>query len=86
MSKKNKDFLTDLAQRLCEALPPHLIEIKKDVQKNFSAVLEGAFNKLDLVTRKEFDAQTKVLARSRKKIEELEKSVVELEHLLNKKK
>ncbi len=85
MIKKNKDFLKDLRQSLCDALPSHLKEIKKDVEKNFCAVLEGAFNKLDLVTRKEFDAQTKVLARSRKKIESLEVSIAKLEETLNKK-
>lgn len=85
MIKKNKDFLKGLTKNLCDALPPHLKEIKKDVEKNFHAVLEGAFNKLDLVTRKEFDAQTKVLARSRKKIEDLEASIAKLEKTLNKK-
>lgn len=85
MIKKNKDFLKDLTQSLCDALPSHLKEIKKDVEKNFCAVLEGAFHKLDLVTRKEFDAQTKVLARSRKKIESLEASIAKLEEILNKK-
>lgn len=85
MIKKNKDFLSELAKNLCDALPSHLKEFKKDVEKNFGAVLEGAFNKLDLVTRKEFDAQTKVLARSRKKIDELEKSIQQLEDTLKKK-
>jgi len=37
------------------------------------------FAKLDLVTREEFDVQRKVLARSREKIEQLEKQVAELE-------
>ena len=53
--------------------------MQHDVEKNFHAVLQNAFNKLDLVTREEFDAQTKVLARSRKKIEELAKRIKVLE-------
>ncbi len=79
MTIKNKDFLNDLTARLCNALPSHLKEIKKDVEKNFSDILKNTFNKLDLVTRQEFDAQTKVLARSRKKIEALEASIKKLE-------
>lgn len=79
MTIKNKDFLNDLTKRLCNALPSHLKEIKKDVEKNFSDILKSTFNKFDLVTRKEFDAQTKVLARSRKKIEALEASIKKLE-------
>lgn len=69
---KNKHILDDLAKRLCDALPDSLIKAKKDIEKNFHAILKNAFSKLDLVTREEFDAQVKVLARSRKKIEELE--------------
>lgn len=82
---KDKNFLNDVTKRLCNALPSHLQEIKKDVEKNFCAILQSTFNKLDLVTRKEFDAQTKVLARSRKKIEALEVSIKKLEQTLNKK-
>lgn len=36
-------------------------------------------SKLDLVTREEFDVQTAVLAKTRKKVEALEKLVAELE-------
>ncbi|MCD6039787.1 MAG: hypothetical protein K0S27_1187 [Gammaproteobacteria bacterium] len=82
---KNKDFLNDLTQRLCETLPSHFKEIKKDVEKNFCAILQSTFNKLDLVTREEFDAQAKVLARSRKKIEALEADIKKLEKILNEK-
>jgi BMFP domain-containing protein YqiC len=72
-------FLNELAQKLCDALPPGLHTMKKDVEKNFHAVLQSTFNKLDLVTREEFDTQTKVLARSRKKIEDLEMKIKDLE-------
>jgi BMFP domain-containing protein YqiC len=72
----------DLAKRLCNALPSQLKEAKKDIEKNFHVILQNTFNKLDLVTREEFDAQTKVLARSRKKIENLEARIKELEENL----
>ncbi len=78
-------FLNELAQKLCDALPPGLHTMKKDVEKNFHAVLQSAFNKLDLVTREEFDTQTKVLARSRKKIENLEIKIKELEKAIQEK-
>lgn len=76
---KNKDFLNELADKLLNALPQGLHAMKKDVEKNFRYVLQSTFAKLDLVTREEFDAQTKVLARTRKKIEALEKKIKELE-------
>ena len=75
------DFLKDLTQKLCDALPQSLHVLKKDIEKNFHGVLQGAFSKLDLVTREEFDAQAKVLARSRKKIEALEEKIRELEKI-----
>ncbi len=76
---KKPDFLNDLSQKLCDALPSSLLNIKKDLEKNFHTVLLSTFNKLDLVTREEFDAQTKVLARTRKKIAELEAEIQRLE-------
>ena len=37
--------------------------------------LTAAFSQLDLVTREEFDVQTKVLARTREKLENLQRQV-----------
>jgi hypothetical protein len=69
---KNNSFLQDLADKLCGTLPDHLAAIKKDAAKNFRVILQNVLNQLDLVPREEFDAQTKVLARTRKKVDELE--------------
>jgi BMFP domain-containing protein YqiC len=82
---KNSDLLSDLAKKLCDALPSSLQTLKNDMEKNFHAVLQNTFNKLDLVTRDEFDTQTKVLARTRKKIETLETEIKKLERLLEEK-
>lgn len=79
------NLLRDLSKKLSEALPQSLQVLKKDIEKNFHTVLQNTFNKLDLVTREEFDAQTKVLARSRKKIEALEEKVKELEKIIEEK-
>jgi len=83
---KTPDFLNDLSQKLCDALPSSLLALKKDMEKNFRSILNNTFNKLDLVTREEFDAQTKVLARTRKKIETLEAEIKHLEKSLKDKK
>ena len=50
-----------------------------DIQKNLKALLTQQFARLELVTREEFDTQRRVLARSREKLEALEKRVAELE-------
>lgn len=82
---KKSDFLSDLSSRLSDALPSGIKNAKKDLEKNFQAVLQKAFAKFELVTREEFDAQTKVLARTRKKLDALEKEVKELEDILREK-
>jgi BMFP domain-containing protein YqiC len=51
----------------------------KDIEKNVKALMTQGFAKLDLVTREEFDIQSQVLARTREKLEDLEKRVAELE-------
>ena len=50
-----------------------------DLQRNLKALLVQQFARLDLVTREEFDTQTKVLARTREKLDALEARLAELE-------
>lgn len=82
---KDEHFLGDLAKKLYKALPDNIQKMQKDAEKNFHVILQAAFKKMDLVTREEFDAQTKVLARSRKKIDELEEKIKALELSVTKK-
>lgn len=51
----------------------------KDVEKNVKAMLGSAFNKMDLVTREEFDIQQQVLIKTRTKLIELEERLARLE-------
>ena len=71
--------LDDIANRLASAIPPGLSNLKDDLEKSFQAILQGALGKLDLVTREEFDVQKLVLAKTRSKLEDLEKRVTEME-------
>jgi BMFP domain-containing protein YqiC len=50
-----------------------------DLQKNLKTLLAQQFARLDLVTREEYDVQAKVLARTRAKLEELERRLAALE-------
>lgn len=76
------DFLKKLSSQLGDALPEHIGSFKKDFEKNCDAILKQAFTKFDLVTREEFDTQTKVLARTRKKLEDMEAKIKALEDAL----
>ncbi|EGZ45598.1 accessory factor UbiK family protein [Neisseria wadsworthii] len=51
----------------------------KDVEKNVKAMLGSAFNRMDLITREEFDIQQQVLIKTRTKLAELEERVAKLE-------
>jgi len=51
----------------------------QEIEKNVRAMMNQGFQKMDLVTREEFDLQTKVLAKTREKLEALEAKVAALE-------
>jgi len=72
-------FFDDINARVKEVLAA---SPAKDIEKNARAMVSGAFSKLDLVTREEFDVQAKVLARTREKLAALEARVAELEKRL----
>lgn len=71
--------LNEIVACLVGALPKGLVNVPTDIEQNFRGVLQSAFVKMDLVTRAEFDVQTKVLARTREKLELLEKKIALLE-------
>lgn len=51
----------------------------KDVEKNMRALLGAFLNRLELVTREEFDVQTELLRRTREQLTRLEAKVASLE-------
>lgn len=71
--------IDNLADRLSNAIPPGLHHFKDDMEKNVHALLQSALSKLDLVSREEFEVQKAVLAKTRSRLEDLEKRVAELE-------
>ncbi|MGH8400127.1 MAG: ubiquinone biosynthesis accessory factor UbiK [Gammaproteobacteria bacterium] len=75
-------MLDDLAKKLAEAVPAGLRDLKIEAERNFRSVLQAALDKLDLVTREEFDVQQTVLARTRERLEELAARLKELEAAL----
>ncbi len=69
----------DLAKKLANAVPTGVRDIQADLEQQFLSMLQSRLGKLDLVTREQFDVQTKVLERTRAKIDALEKQLAELE-------
>ena len=71
--------IDEIARRLLESVPPGVRAIQQDLESNFGAVLRASLTKLDLVSRDEFDAQMRVLERTRARLEELERRVAGIE-------
>jgi BMFP domain-containing protein YqiC len=71
--------LDELARKLSESVPPGLIAVRDDLERNFKAVLQSGLSRLDLVTRQEFDVQAGVLRRTRERLEQLEARLAALE-------
>ena len=71
--------IEDVVENLRRVMPAGFTQ---EVEKNFRAALTAALAKLDLVTREEFEVQAQVLARTRAKLEALEKQVADMEKLL----
>lgn len=68
--------IEDVLKALRGALPA---DLPKSVEQNIRAALSGLFERMDLVSREEFDIQREVLARTRAKLEALEARIAEIE-------
>ncbi len=81
----NTKQISSLVEAISNVIPEELGILPDNAKKNFKATLSSMFMKMDLVSREEFDIQTNVLAKTRKKLEVLEQQVSELELTLTKK-
>lgn len=50
-----------------------------DLEKNIHALIQGAFTKMELISREEFDVQSEVLRNTREKLIQLECKLAALE-------
>jgi len=67
-----RESIDSLARRLAASLPQGLRSMRDDMEENFRSVLKSSLQRMDLVTREEFEVQEGVLARTREKLETLE--------------
>lgn len=77
----NTQFIEDLSIRIKEMSKTTPIG---DLEKNLRALLQGAFTKMELVSREEFDVQADVLRQAREKLDLLDAKLSELEIMLQK--
>ncbi len=76
----NKNVIDEINAKVSEIMQNNPA---KDIEKNVRILLSGAFSRLDLITRDEFDVQQEVLQRTREKLMILEARVAELEAKLD---
>ena len=76
----NSQVLNDLSNKINDLIKSSPLA---DVEKNINALIKGAFTKMELVSREEFDVQAEVLRNTREKLILLEKKLAELEEKTN---
>lgn len=71
----NTDKLNEISNKIKEMVADSPLA---DLDKNINALLKGAFTKMELISREEFDVQAEVLRNTQEKLVELEKKLSEL--------
>lgn len=74
--------INQLSDKINDLLPPGLQQAKSDFDERLKTLLQQQLSNFEMVSREEFDIQTRVLARTRKKLETVEARLQELEKLL----
>ncbi|RUR31338.1 accessory factor UbiK family protein [Vreelandella nanhaiensis] len=73
-----QDRISRLAQQIGDRLQ-NASQAPEDIQKGVQQVVRGAFDRLELVSREDFDILMDVLQRTRTRVEALERQVASLE-------
>jgi len=77
--------LDELARQLAESVPHNLRVLGQDLERNFKTLLQSGIERMELVSREEFDLQRAVLERTRAKLEQMETRLADLEGAFSKK-
>ena len=72
----DRRFFDDLSERINEALRNSPAQ---DIERNLRALLAGWFDRMDLVTRQDFEVQRKLLEAALEKLATLEQRLNDLE-------
>ena len=71
--------IEDISKRIKDIMPNSLKTSKEEVQKTLKSGADGFLQKLDLITREEYEIQLELLNKCYEKIDELEKKIEILE-------
>ena len=77
--------ISRLSDKINALLPPGLQQAKSDFDARLKTLLQQQLSEFEFVSREEFDIQSRVLQRTRTKLEALEDKLKHLEKTLKKK-
>jgi len=72
------EVVEDIVNKVEKFIPEDLKTMRQDFTKNMKSILTAGLQKADLVTREEFEVQKAVLAKTRAKLEAIEKQLDQL--------
>ncbi len=78
----NAEKINEISSKINELIKSSPIA---DIEKNIYALIQGAFTKMELVSREEFDVQAEVLRKTREQLTKMEAKLIELETQLKQK-
>lgn len=70
--------IDEIVTRLTDSLPPGAARLQAEIEEQFRGVLNRAFEKMELVSREEFEAQKAALREARERLEALQRRLDEL--------
>lgn len=79
MAQSPLDLLQAFQQNFGQFVPDLAKTAQTDAEQHLKALLASLIERMDLVTREEFDVQAEVLRKTREKLEALEARVAALE-------
>ncbi len=75
----NPKHIDETIAKLKDLLPGELSDFKNTGEQKLKLVLEGMLQKLNMVSREEYEVQSEVLQRTRQRLEQLEQRIALLE-------
>lgn len=76
-------LIDSIARSLAASMPEGLRTLQEDLESNFKSVLQSALGQLELVTREEFELNTSMLRKTRKKLDAIQERMSALEARLD---
>ncbi len=76
----NRSLVEQFLEQLSRAMPKDLTAMQTDMQRQWRTALSATFAKMDLVTREQFDVQSKLLSRTRQRLEAMQARLDKLEN------